>query len=438
MAWYNSIANRLAILEPSEHGLLSSERFDNPSAISFAERMREAGILIPQDRNETRLLKRYAERFVRPFQFTVELSRVCNFKCTYCYQNGTHEAGKVMSGDVFEASVEYVERVLESGDVNEVELNFIGGEPMLHRTIIASFLERIQPALDRCGVACRTAIDTNGAMLPRDFLAQRENTTLSVSLTPEDDHNRNRPFLGGQDSFKTVVRNLVDNRENFGVRGNQLLVRYNLDHRNASQLASFIDYLADLTIPGVSLMVVNVENYHFNPGYRNELGEVDFGEWCGVALQRMVERNIAVRTLPYGVITCCHVFKPYSCKVFYDGRLNGCDVSDQPGEGSIFEVAGGKELRGRNSMNPMTHKMCQGDYKICNLQVFPLKPYLTAYLSARSAGRTHLFETFEDYGAKMRQNWAHLLEETPTPEESSTEPSHLLPSNPSARPFVIL
>jgi sulfatase maturation enzyme AslB (radical SAM superfamily) len=437
MAWFNGITNRIAVLDSDQHESLAANHFADPHAAEFAERMREAGILIPADRNENRLLKTYAERFVRPFQFTIELSRVCNFKCTYCYQNGTHDARKVMSGPVFEASRRYVEQVLRGGGVTEMELNFIGGEPMLHRARIIEFKSRIQATLDQTGVPCRTVIDTNGAILPPDFMAQCENTTFSVSLTPEEDHNRNRPFLGGQGSFKTVVSNLIANRKHFGVRGNELIIRYNLGHGNAAQLTAFLDYLADLRIPATSFMVVNVENYEFNPAYRNEFGPQQYWEYCGVALDRMVRNDIPVRTLPYGVITPCHVFKPYSCKVFYDGRLNGCDVSDEPGDGNIFEVAAGGEIRGRRNLNPLTHKMCQGDYKICNLQVFPLQSYLTAYLSAVRAGKAHLFRAFEEHGAKMRHNWGRLLQDGPGEQDGPEQIRYALPAEPQ-QPFVIL
>lgn len=411
IGWFNGITNHIAVLDRTEHQLLVENRFHELSAHASGQ-VHDAGILIPVERNENRMLKAYAQRFVRPFQFTVELSRVCNFKCTYCYQNGTHDGRKVMSKPVFEASLKYVERVIRSGEVTDVELNFIGGEPMLHRDRILEFKTRIRPALDASGIPCRTVLDTNGAILPPEFLGQCEDTTLSVSLTSEEDHNRNRPFLGGQASFRTVLNNLLANRHHFGVRGNELIIRYNLDHRNAEQMVPFIDFIADLRIPAMSFMVVNVENYDFNPEYHNSFGPEQYAESCGVALRRMVRNCIPVRTLPYGVITPCHVFKPYSCKVFHDGRLNGCDVSDQPGEGVIFDLAEGGSLHARRNLNPLTHKMCQGDYKICNLQVFPLRSYLTAYLSAVETGKRHLFRAFEDHGERMRRQWSLLSEET--------------------------
>jgi sulfatase maturation enzyme AslB (radical SAM superfamily) len=429
-AWFNQITNQIALLDDKQHDLMHRNGFEHEECKELVGWMTELGILVPRWRNEAQLLRQYADRFIHPFEFTLELSRVCNFKCTYCYQNGTHDPHKVISQNVINACYQYLEHVFSTGDIDEFELNFIGGEPMLHSERLIDVYDRVSDLLAGSSIRWRTVIDTNGSMLPATFLERCSNTTFSISLTLAPDHNRNRPSLGGRGTFDKIVGNLIANRAHFGSRDNQLIIRYNLNHQNAGELPEFISFLATLAIDGLSLMVVNTVNYDFNHGFHNQLGETDFVEHCGVALQELVRHNISVCTLPYGAITPCHVFRPYSCKVFFDGRLNGCDVSDEPGEGNIFELIKGKTLPGRQSLNPLTHKMCQGEYKICNLQVFPLRPYLTSYVRAIEAGKRNLFCTFEEHGRLMRQNWGTLLAER-------ENQSRLVLAQP-ASPFVIL
>jgi hypothetical protein len=206
-----------------------------------------------------------------------------------------------------------------------------------------------------------------------------------------------------------IVNNILKNRRHFDRDGNLLIIRYNLDHENRDAMPEFMRLVKGFRIRNLSFMVVNVVNYDFNPYYRNNLSELDYFDQCGVALDEMVNLEIPVRVIPYGVITPCHVFTPYSCKVFYDGRLNGCDISDQPGQGSIFEQPSEVFFRGRETMNALTHKLCMGDYKICNLQVFPLQPYLSSYLKAVRTGRERLFENFVTYANEMRKNVSALL-----------------------------
>lgn len=425
-AWFNQITNGIALLEAKEHALLQESPVEGIPDEAFAQTMADLGVLVPAERNEVRLLRHYAERFIRPFEFTVELSRQCNFQCAYCYQNGTHDPGKVVSYEVLDACCSYVCGVLGSGQVDDFELNFIGGEPLLNHDRLLYLYLQIRQKLATLPISWRMVIDTNGSIFPTSFLEFCENTTFTVCLSPQQDHDRNRRTLGNQPTFNKIVANLVANRRHFSARGNRLIVRFNLDHQNATQLSDFVSFLAGLDIDGLSLIVVNVVNYDCNPAYHNRLSHTDFVEHCGIALAEMVRQNLLITTLPYGTITPCHVFEPYSCKVFLDGRLSGCDISDQAGQTTIFDLIDGKPLRGRQSLNPLTHKMCMGEYKICNLQVFPMRPYLVSYLYAVEMGRQRLFRTFEEHGRAMRENWAIVLSEveaeTEPPNESCTSP----------------
>ena len=88
--YFNKITNLLGEFTPEEHEAFLTNRHLEPACAEARRRWSEIGCLVPAARNETRLLRDYYARFVKPFEFTVELSRACNFKCAYCYQTGTH------------------------------------------------------------------------------------------------------------------------------------------------------------------------------------------------------------------------------------------------------------------------------------------------------------------------------------------------------------
>jgi sulfatase maturation enzyme AslB (radical SAM superfamily) len=408
--YFNKITNLLGEFTPDEHEAFITDRYLEPAYAQARRRWLEIGCLVPRERNETRLLRDYYARFVKPFEFTIELSRACNFKCAYCYQTGTHDYRRVISQEVMDACVRYATFVLSEREIKEFELNFIGGEPLLHQEQLLYIYSRVVEVLDKMpAVRWKVALDTHGAQLNSTFLSACRNCVFSVSLTPPEHHNRTRPLLGGQPTFDLIVDNLVRNREHFDRDGNLLIIRYNLDHENRDAMPDFMRFIKGLGIRNLSFMVVNTVNYDFNPSYRNELTEADYVQQCGIALEEMVNLEIAVRVVPYGVITPCYVFTPYSCKVFYDGRLNGCDIADQPGEGSIFGLPDETFFRGRESMNALTHKLCMGDYKICNLQVFPLVEYLRAFRRAIAEGKAHVFDEFRSYSQEMRDDVETLI-----------------------------
>ncbi|HEX8089270.1 MAG TPA: radical SAM protein [Blastocatellia bacterium] len=414
--YFNKITNLLGEFDSYEHEAFLSDRYDEPEYAGLKHRLAEMGCLVPTWRNEARILKDYYARFVKPFEFTVELSRLCNFKCSYCYQNGTHDYRKVISKEVMDACVRYASFVLSEKDVKEFELNFIGGEPLLHKEQLLYVYSRLADVLSRNGsIRWKVAFDTHGAQLDHDFLSECRNCVFSVSMTPKEHHDRTRPFLGGQPTFDIILNNIVKNRRHFDRDGNLLIIRYNLDHDNCDHMVDFMRLVKGLGVKNLSFMVVNVVNYDFNPFYRNNLTEQDYFNHCTIALDEMVNLGIPVRVIPYGLITPCHVFTPYSCKVFYDGRLNGCDIADEPGEGSIFDLPNDSFFRGRESMNALTHKLCLGDYKICNLQVFPLIGYLRAFRKSLREGKPHLFNDFLSFSKEMRENFDTLASESTAP-----------------------
>ncbi len=410
--YFNKITNLVRVYDRSQHEVFAANEFAKPEHEELARDFSEMGYLVPAERNEMRLVKAYYNRFVKPFQLTIELSRVCNFKCPYCYQNGTFDSKKVIAREVLDACVRYATYVLENKDVRDFELNFIGGEPLLHQDKLLYVYSRLLRLLDeKKTIRWRMVIDTNGSLLREDFLSRCRNTVLSVTLSPRAHHDRTRSYLNGRSSFDTIVKNILDNRRHFERDGNVLLIRYNLDHRNKDLMLEFLRFIAEWQMDGLSFMVVNVVNYDFNKDYYNELTEEEFFEQCGIALDEMVNLNVRVRLLPYGLVSPCYVFTPYTCKVFYDGRLNACDIADQPAEGSIFDLPNEDFFQRRETLNALTHKVCMGDYKICNYQVFALRQYLLSYLKAVREGKEHLFKEFVDYTTMMRENFSALIAE---------------------------
>lgn len=134
---------------------------------------------------------------------------LCNLDCSYCYYLDKSEIyGGMeprMSPDMLETVIrEYI----AANEVNEVQFNWHGGEPMLMGLdFYKRAVELEQKYAD--GKVIHNTLQTNGTLITRDWARFfRDNGFLvGISLDgPEDIHDRYRRDRGGAPTFVKVMR----------------------------------------------------------------------------------------------------------------------------------------------------------------------------------------------------------------------------------------
>ncbi len=192
-------------------------------------------------------------------QVVLQLSRDCNFACTYCYQS--HRPGRGMSADTVRKAVRFA---LDEGH-EHVALTYFGGEPLLERGVI----EETLPGLARIGAArgalVTAKVSTNGDLIDESFCELARRHAMFVSLSTDgcpEAQDAGRPTKDGRRSSEAIAHALEvlsATRTPFAT--------YSVVHpRTAHLLAESVDWL-------------------FSRGSRILISTLDFGApWTDAAL----------------------------------------------------------------------------------------------------------------------------------------------------------
>ena len=144
------------------------------------------------------------------FSATVVLTLECNLACTYCFED--HFRGKhVMSPETVRLLVDNIKRK-HIGHGRDVEIRFYGGEPLLALQGLKEVAAPLLDAATRAGTKFFFSLVTNSTLLTRrvvEELLPLGLTSAQITLDgPQNIHDRQRPFVSGRGSFKTIVNNL--------------------------------------------------------------------------------------------------------------------------------------------------------------------------------------------------------------------------------------
>jgi uncharacterized protein len=266
---------------------------------------------------------------------SLAVAQKCNLGCTYCYADGGSFGGPAanMPEATALASVDLLLSEAEAGE--RVNLAFLGGEPLLNRSVLRAATERAYALAAERGINVTFSITTNGTRLTSDdgdfFEAYGFAVTVSVDgIGPV--HDQLRPFVGGQGSFDRLVARvapLLDRQ-----RRMQVSARVTVTPRNL-RLAETLEHLV-----GLGFHSVGFSPLLRSPTGRDELGREELATMleemvaCGAEFERRVidgERYpfanavTAMRELHRGT------HRPYPCGagagylgVAADGALAAC------------------------------------------------------------------------------------------------------------------
>ena len=135
----------------------------------------------------------------------------CNLGCTYCYAEGGSFGGtpRDMPWEVAEASVRRL--FAEASPGERVNLAFLGGEPLVNRSLIRRATEFAAGLAGERKIPIGFSITTNGTLVTAedgDFF-ERHGFAVTVSLDGIGEiHDRQRPTKGGRGSYDRVIANV--------------------------------------------------------------------------------------------------------------------------------------------------------------------------------------------------------------------------------------
>jgi uncharacterized protein len=166
---------------------------------------------------------------------SLAVAQKCNLGCTYCYaQQG--DFGMQPRSMSFEEAAAAVDLLLDdapSGD--RVTVAFMGGEPLVNRTVVRAATEYAVRRGSERGVHVAFSITTNGTLLDNsdvDFF-ERQGFAVTISIDGNrEQHDALRPFRNGRGSYDHVlarVRPLLDRQRAMQVSARVTVTPSNLE-----------------------------------------------------------------------------------------------------------------------------------------------------------------------------------------------------------------
>ena len=198
-------------------------------------------------------MEQFKERPTVVKALCLHIAHDCNLACRYCFaEEGEYHGRKaLMSYEVGKAALDFL--IAESGNRRNLEVDFFGGEPLLHFDVVKKLVAygRDQEKLHNKNF--RFTLTTNGVLLNDEIMefANREMANVVLSIDGRKEVNdRMRPFRKGAGSYDLIVPKFQKfaesrNQEKYYVRGT--FTHNNLD------FSEDVLHLADLGFQQISV-----------------------------------------------------------------------------------------------------------------------------------------------------------------------------------------
>lgn len=167
------------------------------------------GFLVEKDYNELSEIRRAVEaaRSAPILRLTIVPTRLCNFRCTYCWES--HQ-GPRMGATVVQSIIKFVEKQIDRYKL--VDVTWFGGEPLLEWGAITEISERLMDICNDKGSSYTSSLITNGYLLDDAVVSNLRRLGVDCIVTsidgPAHIHNVRRALADGRPTLERIMENL--------------------------------------------------------------------------------------------------------------------------------------------------------------------------------------------------------------------------------------
>ncbi|WII73091.1 radical SAM protein [Bdellovibrio sp. 22V] len=186
---------------------------------------------------------------------TINVTQICNLKCTYCAAGGDGTYGSPQTKINVEKTLPQLKFFIERlPDNSRFKITFLGGEPLLYPEGIQEISNYVRLMTAGRNIQAGFSIVTNGTLINEKTLQVLKNIKANVTVSvdgPAESNDKARPMKNGAGSTALVVeglRQLVAAKESLG-----LLTAHGVFNReNLNVIAAYEFYRS-----------LNVDRYEF-------------------------------------------------------------------------------------------------------------------------------------------------------------------------------
>lgn len=319
--WFSTINGTLLKMS-------SSTIPDNPDAVNW---LKTNHFIIDQtDDESTYIQNEYTKKksiFESTLFLTVEITTACNFTCNFCYQASWNNR-KVISMSVIDALLRLL-NASDTGLYTKLQLNIIGGEPLLFPNTVIYLLESMASFTLSRNLAYEVKLNSNGLSLSPSFIRNILPATsfMFPFLSPSDYSNGIVRLKSNQNGlYEALLVRINSWKDAFNEDSRKEIVfRYNLNEVNLIYFEKYVDFICSLGFTNFRIDLVNTADCDFN-NYKNLLSQEDFDNWYyKIAIPILIKRNIAIPIKPRCELSRCKARRIGSFKLFADGRIGLCN-----------------------------------------------------------------------------------------------------------------
>jgi uncharacterized protein len=307
---------------------------------------------------------------------SLAIAQKCNLGCSYCYAQQGDFGGAARNMPLANA-LRAVDLLVDGAEPGaRVNLAFLGGEPLVNRTVLQAATRHAAERARARGVRVTFSITTNGTLLDENDALFFEEHAFAVTVSldgPREVHDALRPYKSGRGSFDRIMANVAPLLAR--QRRMQVSVRVTVTPANLGLRRTLDEFI------GTGFHSVGFSPLLRAPNGNGEMQESDLevmlGEMidCGREFERRIVRGDrypfanmvnAMREIQRGT------HRPYPCGagagylgVAADGALSACHrfVGDDAGAMGSLEL--GVDERRRNDWLAQRHVHEQEPCRAC-------------------------------------------------------------------------
>lgn len=303
----------------------------------------------------------------------------CNFRCSYCYENFLDVT---MDENTQDEVCRFIEKQLYK--YNSLEISWFGGEPLLAFDVILRMSEKLQKICKTQKKPYQADITTNGYLLTNEVFSKLLRCNIRVYQVTIDGlantHNKYRHLINGDQTYETIMNNLISIRDNVKSTMFKIVIRTNLTKElTASINDHFIHiektFLNDARFKHVCRIAFSYNNDPIKDELLNTENLIN-SSFSNLPQSIINEDNRdffieSFRDFITGTAFVCYAGKTSSIVIDPEGKLMKCTVCLDDNKNEVGDIYKGLKIE---KFNKWVERPKQNDDKIQCIQcpIYPI------------------------------------------------------------------